>query len=295
MLTVPQTKNGWLQDMQPQATALTQRVYYTHLARSWHKFDGAIIIIKVCYNALSILGETCMTIEVIAFDADDTLWQNETLYAQAQEVLKRVLAPYAEADQVMQELYETEMRNLPAYGYGIKSFALSMIETAVFLSNGQLPANDINHILKETKEMTAAAVALLPHVADTVAALAADYTLLIITKGDLLDQERKVTRSGLGDYFDHVEIVSQKTPDVYAKLLVRHHISPTQFVMVGNSLRSDILPVVAVGGTAVYIPHDLTWAHENHVDSTQPATYYEVPHMGELPALLRRLQESEMA
>ncbi|MEZ4642429.1 MAG: HAD family hydrolase [Chloroflexota bacterium] len=226
---------------------------------------------------------------VIAFDADDTLWQNETLYARSQDVLRDVLAPYASSQQVTEALFATEMRNLPAFGYGIKSFVLSMIETAVSLSNGRIPANDIGRILAAAKAMTAADVELLPHVADTVPVLAAAHTLMIITKGDLLDQERKVARSGLRDYFTHVEVVSQKTTAVYANLLARHGLVPAQFVMVGNSLRSDILPVVEMGGTAVYIPYVNTWAHENNIGTAPLNGYHELAHMGELPDLLNQL------
>lgn len=229
--------------------------------------------------------------EVIAFDADDTLWHNERLYARAQERLRALLAPYADGATVDQALYATEMRNLPAYGYGVKSFALSMIETAVTLSNGRVAAADIQAILHAAREIIDADVELLPGVAAALDALAPRYTLMVITKGDLLDQERKLHKSGLATHFHAVEVVSHKTPEVYRRLLARHAVDPARFVMVGNSLRSDVLPAAAVGGTAVYVPHDLTWAHEQEVDPRPAGGYHEIPHMGALPALLTQLQE----
>ena len=228
--------------------------------------------------------------EVIAFDADDTLWHNERLYARAQERLRALLAPYADGTAVDQALYATEMRNLPAYGYGIKSFALSMIETAVTLSDGRVAAAEVRSILGAVRAMIDAEVELLPGVAAALAELAPRYRLMVITKGDLLDQERKLAKSGLASYFDAVEVVSHKTADTYRGLLARYAIDPARFVMVGNSLRSDVLPVAAVGGTAVHVPHDLTWAHEQDVDLQQPGGYHEISHMGALPALLAQLQ-----
>jgi putative hydrolase of the HAD superfamily len=231
--------------------------------------------------------------EVIAFDADDTLWHNERLYARAQATLRALLAPYVDGTAVDQALYATEMRNLPAYGYGIKSFALSMIETAVTLSNGRVNAAEVRSILAAVRAMIDAEVELLPGVAAALAELAPRYRLMVITKGDLLDQERKLAKSGLAAYFHAVEVVSRKTADVYRGLLERYAVDPARFVMVGNSLRSDVLPAAAVGGTAVYVPHDLTWAHEQEVDPLPAGGYHEIPHIGALPALLTQLQETD--
>lgn len=233
-------------------------------------------------------------IEWIAFDADDTLWHNEREYRRAAARLEGLLAPQHDAKTVAQALYETEMRNMAGYGYGLKAFTLSLIETAVTLSNGHLPHETIRTLLNGAKEMIAAEVELLPGVAETLAELAPHYALLVVTKGDLLDQERKLARSGLAGKFAHYEVVSHKTPEVYSTILRRHGIPAERFMMVGNSLRSDVLPVVEIGGTAVYVPHHLTWEHEADVNPHHdPDGYYELAHIGELPALLQQLQASQ--
>jgi putative hydrolase of the HAD superfamily len=225
--------------------------------------------------------------DIIAFDADDTLWHTERLYAAAQVRFVQLLAHYRDAAWVMERLFETEMRNMQHFGYGVKAFALSMIETAVELTERQVSGQDIGTLVVLAKEMLAAEVELLPHVAEAIPALAARYPLMVITKGDLLDQESKIARSGLGGYFRHVEIVSEKTTASYARLFRQHGIAAGRCLMVGNSLRSDILPVLALGGQAVYIPHDLTWQHE--VAQPPPAGqpgFYQIEHLGQLPALL---------
>jgi putative hydrolase of the HAD superfamily len=233
-------------------------------------------------------------IDVVAFDADDTLWHNEVLYALTQERLERLLAPYHHDGRVQEELYRTEMQNLAYFGYGIKGFALSMIETAIRLSGGQIEASVIQEIIGLAKEMVQAPVQLLDHVADVVAELAASYRLMLITKGDLFDQERKVARSGLVPYFGYVEIVSSKTPEIYRALLEKHGIAPERFLMVGNSLRSDVLPIVALGAHAVYIPYHVTWAHEvAAVDGDEPPAYVELQHIGLLPAWLEQFDGHE--
>ena len=233
-----------------------------------------------------------MKFDLIAFDADDTLWHNETLYSLTQGKFHRLLASYGfDPERVDAELYETEMGNLPFFGYGIKSYILSMIETAVRLSRGQIPAGEIQTIVDFAKEMIQAEVELLENVKDTVAKLAEQSALMLVTKGDLLDQERKLERSGLLESFKYIEIVSEKDSARYAALLARCGVAPERFLMVGNSLRSDILPVVALGGQAVYIPYHLTWAHENEVDPDQHGRgYYELEHIGQLPELLEKLE-----
>ncbi len=231
-----------------------------------------------------------MQIEVIAFDADDTLWHNESLYVNAQTKLKQILADYHPPEWVDEHLYQTEMRNLAHFGYGIKSFALSMIETAVELTDGQITGNDIRTIIDITKEMLSADV-MLEYVAETLVGLRHNYTLMVITKGDLRDQEMKITRSGLAPHFRYIEIVSEKSRDTYKTILQRYSIEPERFLMVGNSLRSDILPVLELGASAVYVPHHLTWVHET--SETSPAEqsgYYEIEHLGLLPALLKQLE-----
>ncbi len=229
-------------------------------------------------------------IDLIAFDADDTLWQTETLYIDAKAKFKQLLAHYHDEQWIEQRLDEAEMRNLEHFGYGAKSFTLSMIETAVELTEGRVEGREIQQILEWGKYMLRARVQLLDHVEETIAQLAASSDLMIITKGDLLDQEAKVARSGLGRHFKHVEIVSGKTRDTYATILARYGVEPSRFMMVGNSLRSDILPVVELGGVAVYIPHPLTWAHEAQVDAEiDRDRYVQLDHIGLLPALLEKL------
>lgn len=229
-------------------------------------------------------------IELVAFDADDTLWHNELLYNQTQAKLAGLLADYAPAETVVQRLFDTEMQNLEYYGYGIKSFTLSMIETAIALSGGKISGAQIQQIIDLAKDMLKADIQLLPHVPDTIELLAASYRLMVITKGDLLDQESKLARSGLRSYFEAVEIVSEKHEETYAGLLRRYNIAPERFLMVGNSLRSDVLPVIAIGGVAVHIPHHLTWQHELIANSAVDRNgFYELEHLGQLPELLAEL------
>lgn len=232
-------------------------------------------------------------INVIGFDADDTLWHTECLYVSTQHKYRQLLAKYPIAADVDAALYQTEMRNLPTYGYGIKAFALSMIETAIQLTEGQIQAGDIRAIIDLMRDMLAAEVQLLEHASEVIARLARSHTLMLITKGDLIDQEAKVARSGLGDYFTYVEIVRDKTQAVYQALLTRHNIAPARFLMVGNSLRSDVLPVIALGGQAVHVPYHLTWAHENDVDGNLAGQgYHQIEHLGQLPALVEQLNRT---
>jgi putative hydrolase of the HAD superfamily len=228
--------------------------------------------------------------DLIAFDADDTLWHNETLYARAQDKLRELLSSYADGEMVDQWLYEKEMSNLRYYGYGIKSFTLSMIETAVELTKGRIPGAEILKIIGLAKEMLTAEVQLVEQAEETVRELARSYKLMVVTKGDLLDQQSKLWRSGIGDYFRYIEVVSQKTQSVYQTLLAKYRIEPQRFLMVGNSLKSDILPVLALGGYAVYVPYHITWAHEI-VDSQHVGhdRYYELEHLGQLSQLIEQL------
>ena len=198
----------------------------------------------------------------VAFDADDTLWHNERIFLDARERFIELLASYHDAQWIEERLDDTEMRNLHHYGYGIKSFALSMIETAVELTEGRITGAEIRRIVELSKEMVETPVELLEDVENTIAALHGSYRLMIVTKGDLFDQEAKIAKSGLGDYFERVEVVTTKDRATYATVVARHGIEPSEFVMVGNSLRSDILPVVEVGGHAIYVPYETTWAHE---------------------------------
>ncbi len=229
-------------------------------------------------------------IRIIGFDADDTLWRNEDLFERAHERYRALLArhhPPAEVDRV---LFATEMRNLPLYGYGVKGFTLSCIETAIELTGGRIGPGEIAEILATGRTMLAHPVELLAGAADVIPALARDYRLLLITKGDLHHQERKVAASGLADHFHAVEIVSEKDDDAYERLRRRHGLAWSEFAMVGNSLKSDILPVLRLGGAGVHIPYHLTWQHE-HVEEAphgQPR-FRRVERLADLPGLLPRL------
>jgi putative hydrolase of the HAD superfamily len=231
------------------------------------------------------------TFDAIAFDADDTLWHSESQYASAQAVYRSLLRPYARAEMINQVLHETEMRNLALYGYGVKGFALSMIEAALELSEWQISGSEIQQVLNVAKHMLRTEVELLAGAAEAVAELAQRYPLMLITKGDLAHQEAKIEQSGLKAYFRSIEIVTDKTPQSYAALLAHHHLEPSRFLMIGNSLRSDILPVLEIGGQAVHVPYAITWAHE-HVDvpPEQQGRYHEIEHIGQLPALVEQLE-----
>lgn len=200
----------------------------------------------------------------VAFDADDTLWANEDLFVAAQDQYVAMLAKYR-TDWDAQELYETEQRNLAFFGYGIKGFTLSMIETAIQITHGTVTGTEIGQIIDIARAMVHAPLQLLPYVADVIPALAQRYRLMLITKGDLFDQEAKIARSGLADYFHHIDVVSDKTPATYARLFRRYDINPATVLMVGNSLRSDVLPLLEIGAQAIHVPYHLTWQHE-HVD-----------------------------
>jgi len=212
----------------------------------------------------------------IAFDADDTLWAHENVFVDAKSRCLRLLAPYLNPEQDLeQELYAFERENLKIFGYGVKGFMLSMIETAIQLSGGKITGAEIQQIIDLGKEMLVHDIHLLPYVREAIAALQPHVTLMLITKGDLFAQESKIARSGLGEEFDVVEIVSEKNPANYRTLLRRHAIDPAGFLMIGNSLRSDVLPVVTLGGRAIHLPFEFTWHHEALTESN--ATGYWQP------------------
>ncbi|MBI3423428.1 MAG: HAD family hydrolase [Acidobacteria bacterium] len=231
--------------------------------------------------------------DVIAFDADDTLWHNEPHYRDMQQKVSAMLAQYHEPAWVTQRLYETEIRNLEHYGYGTKGFTLSLIETAIELTEGRISGGEIAQIIALTKAMLCAPIELLDGVRETIEQLADQHELMVITKGDLFDQEAKLARSGLGDYFRHIEIVPDKTAAIYAAITKRHRLDPQRFLMVGNSLKSDVLPVLALGGHAVYIPYQTTWAHEQ-VPEAELADkhFHELAHIGALPAWLNEWKKA---
>ncbi|MBC9796710.1 HAD family hydrolase [Sinomicrobium weinanense] len=199
---------------------------------------------------------------VIGFDADDTLWVNETYFREAEQKFARLLSAYETENKIDQELFKVEMDNLELYGYGIKGFMLSMIESAIDLSNGKVPVATISEILHLGKEMISKPVELLDGVEEVLRQLSGKYRLVLLTKGDLLDQERKMGRSGLSEYFHHIEVLSEKKEENYRNLLEHLEIREEEFLMIGNSLKSDILPIVNIGAQAIHVPFHTTWAHE---------------------------------
>lgn len=201
-------------------------------------------------------------INTIAFDADDTLWRNEDIFIHAQDEFIKLLLPYHEESYIRSHLAEIQVSNLENFGYGVKGFTLSMIETAIELTEGRVSGSEIHEIIQLAKCMLASPVELLPYIETVLQELKGKFKLLVITKGDLLDQESKLARSGIADYFDIIEVVSEKTEEAYRQILERHKISTEQFLMVGNSLKSDILPILDLGAQAVHIPYHSTWEHE---------------------------------
>ena len=233
-------------------------------------------------------------ITTIGFDADDTLWQNEQFFRLTEERFVALLGDHGEAAEISGRLLEAERRNLAFYGFGIKGFVLSMIETAIEITKGEVNASVIGEILAAGREMVAHPVETLPDARETLAQLAGDYRLVVITKGDLFDQERKLAQSGLGDLFDGVEIVSDKTAEMYRRVFTRHGDGPERAMMVGNSLKSDILPALEAGAWAVHIPHELTWALEHAEEPTGQPRYRRIPRLSALDELVR-LIEAETA
>ena len=221
----------------------------------------------------------------LAFDADDTLWHNETHYAETQEAFRALLRPFHDDVWIDARLHDTEMRNLRRYGYGIKGFTLSMIETALELTEHRLDGAGVRQVLALGQAMLDKPVEPLPGVAEVLAEVSGTYDLMLVTKGDLFDQETKLAKSGLGGHFSKVEILSEKDEAAYAALLKRHGIRASAFTMVGNSVKSDILPVLALGGRAVHIPYHLTWAHEV-VASPVGSPFPVLDSIQELPAWL---------
>jgi putative hydrolase of the HAD superfamily len=233
-----------------------------------------------------------MSTHVLAFDGDDTLWHNESRFHLTQTALRDLLRRHVPDADVDSHLYEVEMRNLGLYGYGVKSFTLSMIETAIELTKGQIPSADLEVILGWGKRMLGEPTELLDGVEAALKEASGRYSLLLITKGDLFDQESKLARSGLGEMFTGVEILSDKNIDSYRSVLRRRGIKPEEFIMVGNSLRSDIAPVVALGARAVHIPYHVTWNHEHLPEEALPATgWYRLDRIAELGALLESMDQ----
>ncbi|MER9505776.1 HAD family hydrolase [Mesorhizobium sp. M0579] len=224
----------------------------------------------------------------IGFDADDTLWQNEQFFRLTEKHFATLLADHGEAEHISARLLEAEKRNLAVYGFGIKGFTLSMIETAIEVTEGRVPGSTIAEILAAGRDMLGHPVEALPHARETVERLAGAYHLVLITKGDLFDQERKLAASGLGDLFDAVEIVSDKSAATYARIFGRHG-SPQTSMMVGNSLKSDVVPAIEAGSWGVYVPHELTWVLEHVEPPVEAPRFRQLVDLGELPALIESI------
>ncbi|XCF04889.1 HAD family hydrolase [Tamlana crocina] len=214
-------------------------------------------------------------IKVIGFDADDTLWVNETYFREAEAEFAKLLSKYETPNKIDQELFKMEIDNLGLYGYGVKAFTLSMVESALELSNYQVAPNIIESILNIGKDMLNKPVELLDGVEEVLENLSQKYRLILATKGDLLDQERKLEKSGLTKYFHHIEVLSDKKEPNYSKLLNHLDISPSEFLMVGNSLKSDVLPLVNIKANAIHVPFHTTWAHEEVTEEEKNGKSYK--------------------
>jgi putative hydrolase of the HAD superfamily len=225
-------------------------------------------------------------IKIIGFDADDTLWVNEPLYRATEKQFCGILAPYFPGDEAYNELFRTEMQNLELYGYGAKGFMLSMIETALRISDNKISPREINQIIGLGKDLLDQPVVLLDHVETVLGKLQPNYKLILATKGDLLDQERKLKKSGLINYFHHIEIMSDKHENNYRKLVNRLEIEPHDFVMIGNSIKSDILPVINIGAKAIYVPYHTTWQHENDHAIADNSMFFTIDRLIEVLEIL---------
>jgi len=229
------------------------------------------------------------TPDTLGFDADDTLWHNETVFRLTEDRFAALLADYADKTHLEDRLLAAERRNVTRYGYGIKGFMLSMIETALEVTDRKVPASVINEILEAGKDMLSHPVDPLPHVRETLEAVSGNYRLVLITKGDLFDQERKIAASGLADYFDAIEVVSEKTADTYQTLFSRHGSGAGNALMIGNSLKSDILPALQAGSIGVHVPYQLTWGLEHAEEPAGHDRFHRIDHIGKLLQLLERL------
>lgn len=229
--------------------------------------------------------------DLIAFDADDTLWYTEKTYREIQHSFERIMAPYQVSSDIEQAIEQIEIPNLRFYGYGLQGYILSLIETAIIISAGKITGADILNLISLGKNALDAEIQLLEHVEPTLNELSARYPLMLITKGELLHQEKKISRSGLRDFFSRIEIVSEKTVETYRTILTKNRIEASRFLMVGDSLRSDIQPVIETGGYAVHIPSHFVWKHENStiVDETH-SRFHRLEHIGMLPSLLEVLE-----
>jgi len=225
--------------------------------------------------------------ETIAFDADDTLWHNEVIFQDTQKSFYQMLKPYADEEVIHQNLSKVEMSNVRLFGYGITGFTLSMIETALEISNEQIPQSKIQYIIDCGKQMLEAPIELLPDVKSTLEKLVDSYNLMLISKGDLMHQMNKVELSGLADLFSIIEIVAEKNKHTYQKIVHKHRLTPSSLLMVGNSMKSDILPILEIGGSAVYIPYHVTSHVEMIAHKNTPSDrLWELESLKDLPQLL---------
>jgi putative hydrolase of the HAD superfamily len=228
-------------------------------------------------------------IDTLAFDADDTLWHNEHLFQDTQKQLEAIVQRYRPGEDIHDALFAVEMRNLALFGYGIKGFTLSMVEAAVQLTEGRITAPEIHEIVQLGKTMMQAPVNLLDGVEETLSQVAGRFRLILITKGDIVDQTSKIERSGLADRFEQVEIVARKDAAIYRTIFQRHGVEPSRTLMVGNSMPSDVVPVLELGGYGVHVPYALLWAHEAHGEDPVSERFHRLERLIDLPGLLERL------
>jgi putative hydrolase of the HAD superfamily len=225
-------------------------------------------------------------IKLIAFDADDTLWTNMSLYHEAVKRIKEILGRYVDLTSIPEDVYRIETENISILGYGTKSFIISMIEAAIKTSSQMIHASEIQKIISIGKDLMNSRVELLANAENVINELASNSVLMLLTKGELFEQQGKITRSGLSGYFRYVEIVSEKNEQTYSDILKKYNIAPRNFIMIGNSLKSDIMPVLNIGGNAVYIPHKDTWYHEKMPADFNGKKYYQLDGIDELPDFL---------
>lgn len=230
-------------------------------------------------------------ITTIAFDADDTLWENEHFFKLTEKRFAELLTDFADREHLAEQLLNTERRNLKRFGYGVKGFVLSMVETAIEVTERRVSAAVIEQIIQTGYEILEHPIHILPYVPDTLASLARDYRLLLITKGDLFDQERKVALSGLSDLFDAVEIVSDKNQNVYERIFGLQADGPEKSVMVGNSIRSDILPALEAGSWGIFVPHHVSWAMEDANLPENHSKFRQIDNIGMLPELIDEINQ----
>ena len=228
------------------------------------------------------------SIKVIGFDADDTLWVNEPYYREAEDRFIGLISAYGVKEDIAAALFHTEIGNLKLYGYGIKAFILSLVECAIRLTGDRLRPGTVSEIIDIGKEMLQRPIELLEDVRGVLEALSPSYRLIVATKGDLLDQERKMKRSSISSFFHHIEVMSDKQEEHYRQLMDHLEISPDQFLMIGNSMKSDVIPPLAIGAWAIHVPFHTTWAHEEVNVDPVSERFFRVKGIGEVPGMLNR-------